>query len=209
VAQAGDKTERWRASYSRVRKDALSDPQSTNRARLSLLGFDSLPRSKRVLDVGTGDGNLFTTMLDMGFTQIWGLEYQPELLASHPGRNRVAVASLCAQRDSPGSRARGPAVPVRAGEHLDKEGAYPCADEFAQPPFRVCAGQTGDGGAGARNPRALARLREHGCRAGRSRRISSGVVSPLLAPPLRSLSFGLKRQARCIFLTGFFRTAWP
>ncbi len=93
MTQAGDRTERWRASYSRVRKDPLSDPQSTNRARLSLLGFDSLPRSTRVLDVGTGDGNLFKTMLDIGFTQIWGLEYQPELLASHPTRNRVAVAS--------------------------------------------------------------------------------------------------------------------
>ncbi len=90
---SGDKTERWRESYSRVRKDPLSDPQATNLERLKLLGVDSLPRSSRILDVGTGDGNLFTTLQHMGFDQLWGLEYQAELLATHPRRNRVAVAS--------------------------------------------------------------------------------------------------------------------
>jgi SAM-dependent methyltransferase len=89
----GDRSERWRESYSRVRKDLLSDPQATNRQRLSLLGMDSLPRNTRILDVGAGDGNLFTTLRDVGFTEIWGLEYQPELAVLHPDRNRVVIAS--------------------------------------------------------------------------------------------------------------------
>ncbi len=93
MTRAGDKSELWRESYSRVRKDPLSDPQATNRSRLALLGIGSLPRSSRLLDVGSGDGNLFTTLLDLGFTQLWGLEYQPELLAQHPRRSRVVVAS--------------------------------------------------------------------------------------------------------------------
>jgi len=93
VNQAGDKTEIWRESYSRVRKDLFSDPQSTNRSRLSLLGVDALPRTARLLDLGSGDGNLFTTLSGLGFDRVWGLEYQGELLARHPRRDRVVVAS--------------------------------------------------------------------------------------------------------------------
>jgi SAM-dependent methyltransferase len=93
VAQVGDKTEIWRRSYSRVRKDLLSDPQSTNRSRLSILGVDAMPRSAPLLDLGSGDGNLFTTLLDLGFERLWGLEYQQELLVEHPRRDRVIIAS--------------------------------------------------------------------------------------------------------------------
>ncbi len=90
---AGDRTERWRESYSRVRKDPFNAPQATNRSRLRLLGVCSLPRASALLDVGTGDGNLFKTLLDLGFARLWGLEYQLELLDCHPRRERVAVAS--------------------------------------------------------------------------------------------------------------------
>lgn len=90
---AGDKTERWRESYSRVRKDPFSDPQATNRSRLELLGVCGLPRSSAFLDVGTGDGNLFKTLQGLGFNRLWALEYQRELLSAHPQRERVVVAS--------------------------------------------------------------------------------------------------------------------
>jgi ubiquinone/menaquinone biosynthesis C-methylase UbiE len=55
--------------------------------------MDSLPRNTRILDVGAGDGNLYTTLRDVGFTEIWGLEYQPELAAMHPDRKRIVIAS--------------------------------------------------------------------------------------------------------------------
>jgi ubiquinone/menaquinone biosynthesis C-methylase UbiE len=89
----GDKTERWRESYSRAPKNLMRDSQSTNRARLARLGVDRLPRSSRILDVGTGDGNLCATLQELGFKVLWGLEYQSELLAEHPSRDRVVVAS--------------------------------------------------------------------------------------------------------------------
>jgi len=91
--ESGDRTERWRESYSRVRKDFLANPQSTNLKRLRLLGVDRLPRTARLLDVGAGDGNLCRTLSEMGFSQVWGLEYQAELLALHPQRERVVAAS--------------------------------------------------------------------------------------------------------------------
>jgi ubiquinone/menaquinone biosynthesis C-methylase UbiE len=91
--EAGDKTARWRESYSRVRKDPFSDPQETNRKRLEMLGVMDLPRDARMLDVGTGDGNLYATLKGLGFHQVWGLEYQAELLAAHPDAGRVALAS--------------------------------------------------------------------------------------------------------------------
>jgi len=93
MKEAGDKTARWRESYSRVSKDPFGDHERTNRARLELLGVTALPRGVPILDVGAGDGNLCATLRGLGFTGVWGLEYQRELLASHPDRSRVAVAS--------------------------------------------------------------------------------------------------------------------
>jgi SAM-dependent methyltransferase len=93
MAVPGDSTERWRESYQRVRKDLLSDSQTTNRHRLAILGVSALPRHTRLLDIGTGDGNLFTTLEAEGFSKVWGLEYQPELIAGHPSKRRVVVAS--------------------------------------------------------------------------------------------------------------------
>ncbi len=92
-ARPGDKNPRWRESYTRVKKDFFSDPQETNRSRLRLLGVHTLPRETRILDVGAGDGNLFRTLRDFGFEQVWGLEYQPELVSLHPEPRRVVVGS--------------------------------------------------------------------------------------------------------------------
>jgi 2-polyprenyl-3-methyl-5-hydroxy-6-metoxy-1,4-benzoquinol methylase len=92
--QPGDTTEEWRDSYTRVEKDLLRNPQATNRHRLGLLGFDALPHDTRILDVGAGDGNLFTTMCDLGYVNVWSLEFQPELALLHPGRGRrIVIAS--------------------------------------------------------------------------------------------------------------------
>ncbi len=91
--EAGDKTKRWRESYTRVKKDLLSNNETTNRHRLEILGVTALPRDTRILDVGTGDGNLLRTLESQGFKQVWGLEYQRELIALHPFKNRVVAAS--------------------------------------------------------------------------------------------------------------------
>ncbi len=92
----GDKSERWRGSYVQVRKDLWSDNQATNRRRLARLGVCTLPRDVRLLDVGAGDGNLFQTLREEGFMQVWGFEVQPELIALHPSPDRLAVASAVA-----------------------------------------------------------------------------------------------------------------
>ena len=89
----GDSTDRWRESYGRVSKDLLRDVQDTNRSRLRLMGVDALDRRTRILDVGAGDGNLFTTLRAEGFSQAWGFEYQKELAVLHPQRCRIVVAS--------------------------------------------------------------------------------------------------------------------
>jgi 2-polyprenyl-3-methyl-5-hydroxy-6-metoxy-1,4-benzoquinol methylase len=88
-----DTTDRWRDSYKRVRKDLLKDNEATNRDRLRTLGFELVHKDARFLDVGAGDGNLFATLDALGYSGYHGLEYQPELAAVHPGRNRLAVAS--------------------------------------------------------------------------------------------------------------------
>jgi len=90
---SGDKTHVWRESYSRVSKDLLRSSQATNRSRIKTLGLHSLRHDARILDVGAGDGNLFTTLRNAGFRQIWGLEYQAELAALHPDRSRIVIAS--------------------------------------------------------------------------------------------------------------------
>jgi ubiquinone/menaquinone biosynthesis C-methylase UbiE len=125
---AGDKTERWRESYSRVRKDPLSDPQATNRSRLMLLGVCSLPRSSALLDVGTGDGNLFKTLEDLGFTRLWALEYQPELLNSHPKRDRVVVASATHIPYATGSMEA--VIVMDVLHHLTREQLPSCLNEI-------------------------------------------------------------------------------
>lgn len=94
--KVGDTTERWRRSYSRVSKDLLRDNESTNRERLRRLGLDDLPTTMAVLDIGAGDGNLCGTLEGMGFRRYWGFEYQAELAATHPKRDRIAVASAAA-----------------------------------------------------------------------------------------------------------------
>ena len=91
--EGSDTTNRWRDSYKRVRKDLLKDNEATNRNRLRVLGFEQVPKDARLLDVGAGDGNLFGTLNAIGYRRYHGLEYQPELAAVHPGRDRVAVAS--------------------------------------------------------------------------------------------------------------------
>ena len=92
----GDTSASWRDSYSRVRKDPFTEVEDTNRARLERLGVDQLARGARVLDVGAGDGNLAASLTAMGFTDVVGVEYQPELLALHPDRRRTAAGSATA-----------------------------------------------------------------------------------------------------------------
>lgn len=124
----GDKTDCWRESYGRVRKDLLRDPESTNRARLRLLGVNALPRDTRLLDVGAGDGNLFRTLRDEGFSQVWGFEYQPELALLHPDRSRIIVASAT---DIPHATGLMSAVIVMdVLHHLTQEGLPRCIKEI-------------------------------------------------------------------------------
>ncbi len=81
---SGDGTPRWRESYRRVRKNLLSGTDSTNRARLRLLGVTALARSARLLDLGAGDGNVARTLRGAGFHDVWGLEMQRALVAGAP-----------------------------------------------------------------------------------------------------------------------------
>lgn len=92
-AERGDTTPEWRASYVEGRKDPFTDDQRTNRTRLRLMGVDRLSAGARVLDVGAGDGNLAASLVAMGLTGVVGVEYQPELLALHPHRDRTAAGS--------------------------------------------------------------------------------------------------------------------
>lgn len=89
----GDTTAAWRHSYVHGRKDPFTDDDRTNRVRLRLMGVDALPAEARVLDVGAGDGNLAASLAGMGLTGVVGVEYQPELLALHPQRERTVAGS--------------------------------------------------------------------------------------------------------------------
>lgn len=89
----GDSSEQWRDSYTRVRKDPFSTVEATNVERLRRLGTAALPASSTILDVGAGDGNLSRSLHALGFTDVIGVEYQPELLGAHPHRERTAVGS--------------------------------------------------------------------------------------------------------------------
>jgi ubiquinone/menaquinone biosynthesis C-methylase UbiE len=92
----GDTSAGWRDSYTRVRKDPFAQVEDTNRDRLGRMGVDRLDRGARVLDVGAGDGNLARSLSALGFTEVVGVEYQPELLALHPDRGRTAAGSATA-----------------------------------------------------------------------------------------------------------------
>jgi len=92
----GDTSADWRESYMRVRKDPFADVEDTNRGRLARLGVDLLDRRARVLDVGAGDGNLARSLAGLGFSEVVGVEYQPELLALHPDRQRTVAGSATA-----------------------------------------------------------------------------------------------------------------
>ncbi len=126
--EGGDKTERWRESYTRVRKDLLSDSETTNRHRLEILGVTTLPRDTRILDVGTGDGNLFRTLESQGFKRVWGLEYQRELIALHPFKNRVVAAS--AAHISFATASMSSVIAMDVLHHLSPSQLVPCLAEI-------------------------------------------------------------------------------
>ena len=126
----GDKSERWRDSYRRVRKDPLSDSQSTNQARLTLLGVDRLSREARLLDVGSGDGNLHETLRAAGFRNVWSIEYQHELVMNQKFPQRTVVASAT---DIPYATASmSAAIVMDVLHHLTLEELCRCLDEIAR-----------------------------------------------------------------------------
>lgn len=128
MRQSGDTTERWRESYGRVRKDPFKDVQTTNVARLNLLGVGALHRELRILDVGCGDGNLYHSLTGMGFSSVWGFEYQPELIRKHPRPERVAAGSATHIPFS--SASFDAAIVMDVLHHLTPEQLPLCLDEM-------------------------------------------------------------------------------
>lgn len=78
-AAGGDTDASWRDSYSTVRKDLLRPDDETNRRRLERLGLGA--QLGRLLDLGTGDGNLHAALRALGAREVVGMEPQPELAA--------------------------------------------------------------------------------------------------------------------------------
>lgn len=95
TATAGDRTETWRQSYRRVRKDPLRDAATTNRRRLTALGADDLLDAGRWLDVGAGDGNLTSELISLGAAEVVAVELQIELL-EHCDARAARVAGSAA-----------------------------------------------------------------------------------------------------------------
>lgn len=91
---AGDRSERWRGSYSQVRKEPLASSDATNRRRLAAVGADELGRGGRWLDLGAGDGNLAPELVRVGAGEVVMVEHQFELIceASSPGHRLVGSA---------------------------------------------------------------------------------------------------------------------
>jgi ubiquinone/menaquinone biosynthesis C-methylase UbiE len=88
-----DRSSAWRTSYTTVRKDLLAPTSWTNRRRLALLGVAAIDRSTKVLEVGSGDGNLSATFAELGFADLTGVEVQHELVAAQTSPTRTVVGS--------------------------------------------------------------------------------------------------------------------
>lgn len=94
TAIAGDRSEIWRSTYRRVRKDPLRGTSATNRRRLSILGANDL-RADRWLDVGAGDGNLSEELVSLGASEVVAVELQIELLqVCDPSALRIAGSAV-------------------------------------------------------------------------------------------------------------------
>jgi ubiquinone/menaquinone biosynthesis C-methylase UbiE len=92
---AGDRSQAWRDSYRRVRKDPLVRAGTTNRRRLASVGAASLPTGGRWLDLGSGDGNLTEALLLAGAGRVLSLDYQLDLLRHvPPAADRVVGSAV-------------------------------------------------------------------------------------------------------------------
>lgn len=95
AAPSGDRTEDWRASYRRVRKDPLTTSESTNRKRLARVSATDLTGGGTWLDVGSGDGNLVPQLLEAGAQHVVSMDYQLELVReSPPGAMRLVGSAV-------------------------------------------------------------------------------------------------------------------
>lgn len=88
----GDRSERWRSSYRRVRKELLRSNRATNRARLRRLGVDRLGPDAPVAEIGAGDGNLLAALQDLGLRCVIGVEPQHDLARDAPAPVVVGTA---------------------------------------------------------------------------------------------------------------------
>lgn len=74
-----------------MRKTAIGSSDTTNRRRLGRLGIIGLGLDGRWLDLGAGDGNLVTTLTEMGVGNVVAVEYQLALI----DRQRSTAPTVC------------------------------------------------------------------------------------------------------------------
>lgn len=89
----GDRSDEWRSAYTRVRKDVVTDPATSNRRRLRVMGAEELRHAAPWLDVGAGDGNLAPSLLELGVSHVVAVEPQLELLRHCPPSALRAAAA--------------------------------------------------------------------------------------------------------------------
>lgn len=92
-ADAGDRSDGWKAAYRRVAKEPLRSNLATNTRRLKILGVGSLHSAGTWIDIGAGDGNLATALAEWGVHRTVALEPQLDLLAA-TGGDRWLVAGV-------------------------------------------------------------------------------------------------------------------